>query len=173
MLAAVSDVVRQATSALERYDYAAALEVTERFFWRFCDDYLELVKARAYEQGCPPAMRAALSTLLRLFAPMLPFVTEEAWSWWQEGSIHLAPWPSPGNGDPALLALASEAIGAVRRAKSAAKVSMKTPVARLEVTSDPQSWALLSLAAGDLSAAGVIGSVTYRPGETLAFDVTL
>jgi valyl-tRNA synthetase len=173
MLAALSEVVRQATSALEGYDYAAALEVTERFFWRFCDDYLELVKARAYEHGCPPAMRTALSTLLRLFAPMLPFVTEEAWSWWQEGSIHLAPWPSPGNGDPALLALASEAIGAVRRAKSAAKVSMKAPVARLEVTCDAGSWALLSQACGDLRAAGSIDELAHRPGETLAFDVTL
>ena len=173
MLASLSDVVRQATSSLEKYDYAAALEVTERFFWRFCDDYLELVKARAYEHGCPPAMRTALSTLLRLFAPMLPFVTEEAWSWWQDGSIHLAPWPSPGNGDPALLALASEAIGAVRRAKSAAKVSMKAPVAHLEVTADADSWALLSLAAGDLRAAGVIDSLTHRTGDALAFDVTL
>ncbi|HZM78790.1 MAG TPA: valine--tRNA ligase [Candidatus Limnocylindrales bacterium] len=173
MLASLSEVVRQATAALENYDYAAALEVTERFFWRFCDDYLELVKARTYAQGCPPAMRTALSTLLRLFAPMLPFVTEEAWSWWQDGSIHLAPWPSPGNGDPALLALASEAIGAVRRAKSAAKVSMKAPVARLEVTSDSHSWALLSLAAADLRAAGVIDSLTHRPGDALAFDVSM
>jgi valyl-tRNA synthetase len=173
MLASLSEVVRQATSWLENYDYAAALEVTERFFWRFCDDYLELVKARAYGQGCPPAMRTALSTLLRLFAPMLPFVAEEAWSWWQEGSIHLAPWPSPGNGDPALLSLASEAIGAVRRAKAAAKVSMKAPVARLEVTSDTGTWALLSLAAVDLRAAGGIDSLTHHTGETLSFHVTL
>jgi valyl-tRNA synthetase len=177
MLASLSEVVRQATLSLDNYDYATALEVTERFFWRFCDDYLELVKARAYEHGCPPAMRSALSTLLRLFAPMLPFVAEEAWSWgqswWQEGSIHLAPWPSPGNGDPALLALAGEAIGAVRRAKSAAKVSMKAPVARLEVTCDTQTWALLSLAASDLRAAGAINSVTHAPGDALAFAVTL
>jgi valyl-tRNA synthetase len=107
----------------------------------------------------------------------LPFVTEEAWSWepsWsQESSIHLAPWPSPGNGDPALLALASEAIGAVRRAKSAARVSMKAPVASLVMTGDDPSWQLLSRAAGDLRAAGVIDSLTHRPGSALAFEVTL
>ncbi|HEX6683323.1 MAG TPA: valine--tRNA ligase [Candidatus Limnocylindrales bacterium] len=183
MLAALSRVVRQATAALEGYDYATALDLTERFFWRFCDDYLELAKARAYEHGCPPAMRTALSTLLRLFAPMLPFVTEEAWSWWQEGSIHLAPWPAAGNGDPALLdpalldpallGLAGEAIGAVRRAKAAAKLSMKAPVARLAVTCDEPSWELLSLAANDLRAAGAIASLEHVPGDTLTFDVTL
>ncbi|MGH3450198.1 MAG: valine--tRNA ligase, partial [Haloechinothrix sp.] len=82
MLAALASTVAAARQALESYDYARALDVTERFFWRFCDDYLELVKARSYESA-PPALRTALSTLLRLFAPVLPYVTEEAWSWWQ------------------------------------------------------------------------------------------
>jgi valyl-tRNA synthetase len=173
MLAALGEAVREATMALDYYDYARALEVTERFFWRFCDDYLELAKARAYEHGCPPAMRAALSTLLRLFAPMLPFVTEEVWSWFNDGSIHLAPWPSAPVGDPALLGLASEAIGAVRRAKSTAKLSMKAPVARLMITCDEQVWELITLAEGDLRAAGAIDVVEFRTGTPVGFDVTL
>ncbi|HWU28592.1 MAG TPA: valine--tRNA ligase, partial [Microbacterium sp.] len=133
MLATLDRVVREATAAYENYDQAKALEVTEAFFWAFCDDYLELVKERAYDQtdvgqaSAALALRLALSTLLRLLAPIVSFATEEAWSWFEEGSIHTASWPEALDieGDPAVLATASEALVGIRRAKTEAKASQK------------------------------------------------
>jgi valyl-tRNA synthetase len=147
MLAGLADVVEQATAAFDAYDHTRALEVTESFFWTFCDDYLELVKDRAYGAGAAAgevsaetvsartALALALDVMLRLLAPFIPFATEEVWSWWRTGSVHRAPWPvaaplrtAAGDANPTDLAAAGHALAALRKLKSAAKVSMKTPV---------------------------------------------
>ncbi|MFI6482027.1 valine--tRNA ligase [Nonomuraea sp. NPDC050663] len=175
MLAQLDQAVREATAAFESYDYARALEVTERFFWSFCDDYLELVKARAYEGSASAlgALRQALDVQLRLFAPFLPFVTEEVWSWWREGSVHRASWPEPGgaSGDPAVLTVASEVLRQVRKAKSAAKLSMRAEISRLTVTGP--EFALVRLAADDLCAVGSVEEFVLEPGDVLSVAVEL
>ncbi len=193
MLAALDDVVRSSTAALDAYDHAGALEVTERFFWMFCDDYLELVKARAYGAGAGAssargALRTALSVLLRLFAPFLPFVTEEVWSWWQEGSVHRASWPSAsasasalesaeaGGGDPVLLATAAVVLGQIRKAKSEAKVSMRAEAARVIVrVPSPEAADAMRASEDDLRAAGNVADFSFVlvPGGELATEVTL
>ncbi|UIN29437.1 valine--tRNA ligase [Microbacterium binotii] len=181
MLATLDRVVRDATTAFEAYDHARALEITESFFWTFCDDYLELVKERAYDQGdvgqasAALALRTALSTLLRLLAPVLSFATEEAWSWFEEGSVHTAPWPEPltanhgdaDAGDPAVLTAASSALIAIRRAKTEAKASQKTPIARLTLGAPSAIAAALASAEGDLKAVGRIADLAIVDAETV------
>ncbi len=172
MLATLDQVVRDATRAYEAYDHARALEVTEAFFWTFCDDYLELVKERAYNQtdvgqaSAALALRLALSTLLRLLAPVLAFAAEEAWSWFEDGSVHTASWPEPlgADGDPAVLVAASAALVGIRRAKTEAKASQKTPVATLVLRADDATIARLRLAVGDLRGGGLIALLALLDG---------
>jgi valyl-tRNA synthetase len=181
MLARLAAVVTEATSAFEAYDYARALERTEEFFWSFCDDYVELVKSRAYgAAGEGPAASAngaltlALSTLLRLFAPFLPFVTEEVWSWWPEaggGSVHRGPWPQAAplldaagpDADPAVLDAAAAVLARVRKAKTEARRSMRAPVARLRVRASEATIAVLDQAGPDLVEAGNIAELVLEP----------
>jgi len=182
MLARLAEVVDEATAAFESYDYARALERTESFFWSFCDDYLELVKTRAYgdtgESGpasAKAALALALSVLLRLLAPVLPFVTEEVWSWWQTGSIHTAPWPEGREFEGALpdgpdgigpvLEVTAEVLGQVRRAKTTAKRSMRWAVTTLTVADSAERISALLTAEDDLrDAGGVVDLVTRVTG---------
>jgi valyl-tRNA synthetase len=177
LLGRLEIVVNKAADAFEAYDYTTALEVTERFFWEFCDDYLELVKERAYRDDGNPRTASARATLaialevqLRLLAPFLPYVTEEVWSWWREGSIHHAPWPVSADlgaaaAAPATMvdAVATALIG-IRGAKSQAKVSMKAPLARVEISGPADQIALVEQAADDLRESGkIIGDLVFTP----------
>ncbi len=174
----LAEVVVEATAALDSYDYARALERTEAFFWSFCDDYLEMVKSRAYEDSVGPgptsaraALGRALSVQLRLLAPFVPFVTEEAWSWWHDGSIHVAPWPeadelAPAHegGDVAVLDMAASVLGEIRRVKTTAQQSMRARVEKLTVIDTPERLALLALAEGDVRDAGGVDELVTEPG---------
>jgi valyl-tRNA synthetase len=170
MLAALDAVAAEATAALEAAEWTDALQRTEAFFWTFCDDYLELVKDRAYGGPGADSARAALATaldvLLRLLAPYLPFATEEVWSWWRDGSVHRAPWPErvpAGRGaDPLPLEAAGLVLGAIRRAKSEARLPLRTPVARVVVRGTPERLAAVRAAEPDLRAAGRAEAVEYQ-----------
>lgn len=178
MLAGLSLTVDQATAAFEEYEYTRALEAAESSLWGWTDDYLELVKARAYGDGpeaasAHAALQTALGVYLRLFAPFLPYTTEEVWSWWKEGSVHRAAWPEPSEmterlGDPGVLEMTGRVLGAVRRAKSDAKVSMRAEVESVSVTGEPQAIDLVKAAEADLISASRAAAVVYREGE---FDV--
>ena len=180
LLARLAEVVDDATRAFDDYNYARALEAAESFFWSFTDDYVELVKERAYREtsdvGATSAratLATALSVLHRLFAPVLPFVTEEVWSWWQEGSVHHSAWPdsddlraAAGDGDAAMLDVVAAVLGDVRRAKSDAKASMRTEVTRAEVKASAAQVTLLEQARGDLAAVGRIATLDLVDGAS-------
>jgi valyl-tRNA synthetase len=183
LLASLAAVVDEATTAMDAYNYTRALEAAETFFWSFCDDYVELVKTRAYGSdaaavSAQATLALALSVQLRLFAPVLPFVTEEVWSWWQSGSVHRALWPTatelPTGGDTAVPTVAAEALAAVRKAKSEAKQSMRADVASATVTAPEAQVALVEAVRRDLTNAGRIQSLTVVPGDgPLTVDVVL
>jgi valyl-tRNA synthetase len=204
VIARLADVVADATTHFEGYDYARALERTETFFWWFCDYYLELVKGRRYDPdpavsaSVSRALRLSLSTFQRLLAPFLPFVCEEVWSWWQEGSVHRASWPEAGelsaatgapNADAetdtdagsgagaareaVALEVTADVLREVRKAKSQAQVKMRAPVQRVTVHDTPARLAALELGAEDLREAGSIEAVETREAEEFSVVVEL
>ncbi|MGI4893936.1 MAG: valine--tRNA ligase [Janthinobacterium lividum] len=175
VLANLAVVVRTASDAFERYDHATALDVTERFFWTFCDDWVELVKDRAYgTRGTGPAASTrataaiVLRTLLRLFAPFLPYAAEEVWSWWQDGSVHTAMWPAEADLGPTdastlgVLGAAGQALSALRKVKSQAKVSQKTPLDAVTVSGPVAVIAEAVKAEADLQAATRSASINWQ-----------
>ncbi len=181
MLAELSTVVRSATSAFEKYDHTGALTVAEAFFWRFCDDYLELVKERAYGEGraaesARAALLEALLIQLKLFAPFLPYVTEEVWSWWASDgetgpgagrSVHRSAWPAPPvveeDADAGLLGLIGNALSQVRRAKSDRSLSMRADIPAATVRGPADMVERLAAGAADLRAAGRISELELVP----------
>ena len=182
MLAGLAEVVQRATAGFDSYDHTRALETTETFFWTFCDDYVELVKDRAYGREGEPvtpetasaraALRVALDIQLRLLAPFLPYATEEVWSWWQSGSVHRAPWPTadelPTGGDSAqvsALADVGAALAGVRRAKSDAKLGMRAEVESVTIAGPAAALEAIRASEGDLKAAGRIRAIDYAEGE--------
>ena len=185
MLAGLATVVESATRAFEAYDHARALELTESYFWTFCDDYLELVKERAHNgegqdrASAVTALRAALSVFVRLLAPFLPFATEEVWSWFGEGSVHVAAWPEAAeltglageDADAGLLGLVGGALIGIRGAKTAAKASQRTPVIRAVVHAPAADRDRLASASADLAAVGRIADLRIEAAEVDAVAV--
>ncbi|WP_017179283.1 valine--tRNA ligase [Actinomyces timonensis] len=188
VLAALADVVDAATTAFEGFEHARALEAAESFFWTFCDDYIELVKDRANDLAGshdPAAVTSARTTLsiavdtfVRLFAPFLPFATEEVWSWYRTGSVHRAEWPAAAplreasaGADAALVARAGEALAALRKVKSEAKTSQKTPILSVALAVAPEAEASVEAVRADLiEAAKVTGPMTLAVAEPRAGD---
>ena len=189
MLAALAEVVREATAALEAYEYTARARgrprrssgrsATTTSSWSRTGPTAAAVTHAA--ASAKAALAAALSVQLRLFAPFLPFVTEEVWSWWQEGSVHRAAWP------------AAERRGSVRRrgrrrgAAGRLGRAGRHPQGQVRgqdldahrgraatVTGPQDALDRVALVADDLRAAGRVADLTFAPdGSPLGATVTL
>jgi valyl-tRNA synthetase len=187
MLRRLADTVDTVTRAFDAYDYTRAIERTEELFWWFCDNYLELVKGRRYGEGDAEAaasangiLRIALDAQLRLFAPVLPFVAEEVWSWWREGSVHRAPWPTREellgapelDGAPdGLLDVAADVLSEIRKAKSNAQLPMRAEVARAVVRDSDERLGLLDAVQDDVVDAGRVTALEKVAGDGFAVEV--
>ena len=183
VLAALADVVETATTALEGFEHARALEAAESLFWTFCDDYIELVKDRANNfdgthdaaavRSARTTLAMAVDTFVRLLAPFLPFVTEEVWSWYRTGSVHRAAWPeaaglrdAAGDADAGLVGRAGTALAVLRKVKSEAKTSQKTPILSVVLAVEPEvAPAIEAVRADLLEAAKVTGPFTVEVAE--------
>jgi valyl-tRNA synthetase len=197
-LGRLRELVEVASEAMDAFEYAAALHEIERFFWgSFTDSYVEIVKARARSESDPEgrasavgALQLALRVLLRLFAPFVPYIAEEAWSWGfaaESGrpSIHHAPWPTAaelapfGEAEPGLFDAAVAALTAIHRTKSAAGTSVGREILRLRWGAHGSTVALLQPALSDVMSAGRVHEHAsevrddLEPGtiEILSFDL--
>jgi valyl-tRNA synthetase len=187
MLTELATLVDDATDAFEEYEYTRALDRTEAFFWSFCDNYLELVKSRRYgDQGAEAAesatraMQTALSVMVRLFAPFLPFVAEEVWSWSHEGSVHKSTWPSsrdlaelfgPDRTAAGALQVAIDVLAEVRRAKSESKRPLKAVIARAIVRDTAERLQQLDMVRLDLTAAANIQTLEAQAAEEFSVSI--
>jgi valyl-tRNA synthetase len=184
LIARLRKLVEDATTEWESWDHARALDLTETWFWSdFTDNYLELSKTRAYA-GDPSALgtlRTALDVVLRLFAPVVPFITEEVWN--QErskpASIHREPWPVPDElpdaVDDGCFDVAVEVLARIRKAKSEAKVSIKWPVTDLSISGSRTKLDLLTTVLDDVLSTGNVRrhSLTETEGDDVTVEVTL
>ncbi|HKJ84642.1 MAG TPA: class I tRNA ligase family protein, partial [Spirochaetia bacterium] len=176
----LSSLAAEATRRFDDFDYAGALQATESFFFtRFTDAYIELAKHRARSEEDPTGaasaragLRLGLNWLLRLFAPFLPFITEEIWSWsfaTETGhpSIHRAPWPTASELDGVpkprhreSLAAAAAALGAIHKAKTLSGISIGAPMERFELACSTEDRVMMEGVVADVAAAGRVGELT-------------
>ena len=169
----------EASKSFEAFEPAQALMESEKFFWsHFTDSYLELVKTRTWGEktsseevrvkaSAVHALRLAMGTFLRLFAPVLPYTTEEVWSYFSvgsnvgsnHGSVHHAPYPSAADfegiavGEPAVFDAAMAAQAAINQQKTLSKVSIARPIAILKMKAHPESLAFFKQAQFDVCGA--------------------
>jgi valyl-tRNA synthetase len=177
-------LVERVTALYDEFEYAHALQETEAFFWRdFTDTYLELVKTRARGDGGGSAiasLRLGLNVLLRLFAPALPYITEEVWSWafaeeTGHASVHAAPWPGqrdfeaiPAPADAGSFDAACAALASINKGKSEGGVSIGRGVRTVTLRANEATLGRLAAVSGDVMASARVERHALEATPSLA-----
>lgn len=185
VVAELRPLIERATGALDQFDYAQALMLIEEFFWgTFCDNYLELAKPRTYEEGetegrisAASALRLIHRAVVRLFAPFLPYLTEEIWHWCYDqdtdmhASVHRSPWPRldefeavPAPENSLTYKATAAVLDAVRKAKAEANLSMKAPVKLVTVTGKNDALEAVRPTAADITQMLQIEEIELKEG---------
>lgn len=139
----LNQTIQNTTNYFELYEYSKAKYETEQFFFKdFCDNYLEIIKKRIYngndseKESAKYVLYKALLNILKMFAPIIPFITEELYQKYfilneKIKSIHLTSWPSQIESDETDLKIYDaflDILKEVRQNKSDAQKSMKTEI---------------------------------------------
>ena len=181
ILSRLNKVVKEYHEAFEAYEHNKAKMALEQFFWMFCDYYMEIVKGRMYEpkdmlqkRSAQYAVTNVLSTILKLFAPLMPFITEEIYQLKfakadDIESIHIAKLPEFREdwGDEQAEIVGAEIvkiIEVVRKHKTTNQLAMNAPLQKIIVTTNVD----LTLAENDLLSATKAQGFSRLDGE---FDV--
>ncbi len=182
-LSLLDDSIKASTKSLNTFDYAQALQEIETTFWTFCDSYLELVKTRAYQGegeqrlSALASLNIILNTFLKLFAPYMPFVTEEIWSWLEkDSSIHTSAWPKAGSfeTDIEYFNTAKKVLAAIHQAKSSAQKNLKWPVSELKLIGNKKTLSIIDEISNDIKLAGKVQTLTYLESDNeLEIEVIL
>ncbi len=197
LIANLQSVITESSKSLENFEYTTALKLIEDAFWDFCDNYLELVKVRSYQdednaerKSAMAALAWSLKTFLKLFAPYVPYVTEEVW---QESfkdashpAIHKSSWPTVDEANTVLkpsyamaYTSATEVISKVRGVKTASQKSLKWEIAELNISCSIEAKQALESVINDLRQAanvkdqGLIFSPSSNQAGNLEITVIL
>ncbi len=185
----LSQMLQTASKSLEEYDYASALDVVEKRFWDFCDNYLEIVKKRAYSEDSDSAIASLITTIdvfLKAFAPFCPFITEEVYQvrpWAQaNGSIHATLWPkledvfsSDIQSSDNLYDYISFITAEIRKAKTKENASQRTGIDQITLSAPENIQSLIKPCLIDIYNVGSINNdITLKISDKLEVsDITL
>lgn len=170
MLSRLMTLIGEATQRFDDYDYAGANRVTSEFFWSFTDNYLEFIKYRIYsgDKSANYALTFVFTTLLKMFAPFMPYVTEEIYQQLfakSEGvkSVHLARWPQYDAKlfDQKSLDLGekvAKTIVTIRQWKHDNKMALNAPLAQVQVEGLTEGF-------GDIAGAMAVREVSKGKGS--------